>query len=70
MNQFLLKMLVPIVMQVIEGLLSPDNLRTYGDRLFDFIEDAVKDSKTDIDDITVLPVIQMVRKAFNIPNNT
>ena len=40
MNDFLMKMLLPVIMQVIEQLLSVENIRRYGDKLFDFIEDA------------------------------
>ena len=68
-NEFLLKMLIPIVMQVVESLLSPENIKAYGDKLFDFIEDAVTSSDTTIDDATVLPVIRALRAAFNIPDN-
>jgi len=41
----------------------------YGDRLFDFIEDAVESSDTTIDDMTVLPLIAALRKALGIPDN-
>jgi len=69
MNDFLLKMMLPVVMQIIEQLLSEDNIRKYGDQLFDFIEDAVTSSKTTIDDATVLPVIEALRKGLGIPDN-
>ena len=63
------KMMLPVVMQIIEQLLSEDNIRKYGDRLFDFVEDAVTSSKTTIDDVTVLPVIEALRKGLGIPDN-
>ena len=66
---FILKMAIPIIMEIVEKLLSPENIVKYGDRLFDFIEDAVESSDTTIDDITVLPLIGALRKALGIPDN-
>jgi hypothetical protein len=65
----ILKMAIPIIMQIIESLLSEENIKLYGDKLFDFIEAAVKSSKTDIDDMTVLPLIKALRVALDIPND-
>ena len=66
---FILKMAIPIIMQIIEKLLSPENIIKYGDKLFDFIEDAVTTSETTIDDATVLPLIKALRIALSIPDN-
>ena len=63
------KLAIPIIMQIIEKLLSPENIIKYGDRLFDFIEDAVVSSETTIDDITVLPLVKALRNALSIPDN-
>ena len=65
----ILKLAVPIIMQIVEKLLSPENIVKYGDRLFDFIEDAVQSSETTIDDMTVLPLITALRNALGIPDN-
>ena len=64
-----MKLALPIIMQVIEQLLSPDNIRKYGDKLFDFIEDAVESSETTIDDATVLPLVEALRNGLSIPDN-
>ena len=65
----LVKMVLPILMNVVEQLLKPENIQRYGDKLFDFIEDAVESSDTTIDDITVLPIIKALRAGLNIPDN-
>jgi hypothetical protein len=65
----ILKLAIPIIMQIIEKLLSPENIIKYGDKLFDFIEDAVESSSTTIDDATVLPLIKALRNALSIPDN-
>ena len=67
--ELIMKMAIPILMQVVEKLLSPENIIKYGDRLFDFIEDAVTSSDTTIDDMTVLPLIAALRHALSIPDN-
>ena len=64
----ILKMALPIIMQIIEQLLSKENIQKYGDHLFDFITEAVKSSKTTIDDTTVLPLIRALREALDIPD--
>jgi len=63
------KLAIPIIMQVVEQLMSPANIIKYGDKLFDFIEDAVASSETTIDDLTVLPLIKVLRSALSIPDN-
>ena len=68
MNKLLLQIALPIIQKVIEELMSPENIQKYGDRLFDFVEDAVKDSKTTIDDTLVLPLLETLRKSLNIPD--
>ena len=65
----LFKLALPILMQVIKQLLTPENICTYGDKLFDMIEEMVVASENDIDDCTVLPVIKALRVGLNIPDN-
>jgi hypothetical protein len=65
----ILKLAIPIIMQIVEKLLSPENIIKYGDKLFDFIEDAVMSSETTIDDVTILPLIKALRNALSIPDN-
>ena len=69
MTDLLLKIALPIIMSVVKELLSPENIQKYGDKLFDFVEDAVENSKTTIDDITVLPIIKALRISLNIPDD-
>jgi len=69
MPKFLLELALPIIMNVVEGLLNPENIQKYGDKLFDFIEDAVAASETTFDDKTVLPIIKALRVGLNIPDN-
>lgn len=69
MQSVILTVLMPIIMGMLEDLLTPQNLQKYGDKFFDFVEDAVADSETKIDDLTVLPVIQLLRRTLNIPDN-
>jgi len=65
----ILKIALPIIMSIIEKLLTPKNIITYGDKLFDFIESAVESSSNDIDNVTVLPIINALRISLNIPDN-
>lgn len=69
MNKFLFEMAMPIIMNIIKDLLNPENIKLYGDKLFDFVEDAVASSETTIDDATVLPIVKALRSGLNIPDN-
>ena len=62
------KIIVLILTQILK-LLSPDLLRKMTDKLLDVVEDFVKASENDIDDAIVLPLCNMVREAFNIPDD-
>ena len=66
---WLLRMVLPILMQIVGSILTPENIKLYGDKLFDLIEDFVKDSETTIDDVTILPIIKAIRLGLNIPDN-
>ena len=61
------KFLLWLVEQLLK-MLSPELLKEAIDGLLDFIEDKVADSETVIDDKLVLPIVAMIREAFNIPD--
>lgn len=69
MQSLILSVLMPIITKMLQQLLTTENLQKYGDKLFDFIEDAVADSETDIDDKLVLPIIKMLRVSLSVPDN-
>jgi len=70
MQSLILKILMPIIMGMMEDLLSAENLKKYGGGLFKFIKDAVRDSETDVDDKLVLPVIEMLEEQLGISAET
>lgn len=63
------KALITNLVSILLGMLSPTALTNMVDALLDMIEDAVKDSETDIDDAIVNPLIETIRKTFEIPDN-
>ncbi len=62
-------MALPILMGMVEEMITEKNLKLYGDRLFDLIEDFVTNSDTDVDDKIVLPLVKAARAALDIPDN-
>lgn len=62
MQAYLLKMLMEIVLE----RLSEDVTRSLMDKLLDQIEDFVEKSDTEVDDLIILPLCQLIRKSFNI----
>jgi hypothetical protein len=61
----LIEMLVSLLMK----MLTPDLLKKFADMTLDFIEDKVTGTKSTVDDAVVLPVCDMIRASFNIPDN-
>ena len=66
MNNVLVTLAVNAIGQVIDHILTEENIKKYGGRLFDLIEDVVVDSETKIDDMTVLPVIRALRIGLDL----
>ncbi len=58
-----------VLMQILLRLIDEDTLKKAVDALLDVIEDKVNESKTQIDNITVLPLCKLIRNTFNIPDN-
>ena len=63
------EMLIKQAVTMLLTMLSPNVLRTAIDAILDIVEDAVTKSETTVDDTVVLPVIEMLRATFNIPDN-
>jgi len=64
-QEYLLKMFIKMVME----RLTPELLKEWVDSGLDYIEEAVETSETQIDDVLVLPVINLIRTAFDVPDN-
>lgn len=62
------KLLVWLI-EMLMGMFSPKLLKDFADMVLDFVEDAVTKSETDIDDKIVLPLCNMIRTAFDIPDD-
>ena len=60
---------VPFLLKFLNEMLTGDNVKVVLDKLFDFIEDAVQDSKTNYDDLVVLPTIKSLRAMLNVPDD-
>lgn len=65
MQKQLLSVLIGLIMKV----LTPELLKDFVDMALDFVEDKVLGSKSKVDDAVVLPLCDMIRKAFNVPDN-
>jgi hypothetical protein len=50
-------------------MLNPEVLKDVVDKLLDYVEEKIEDSETQIDDKLALPLIAMVREAFDIPDD-
>ena len=68
MKTLLIKALGELITYAL-GFLTVDKIREFADLVLDKVEDWVADSETDLDDKTILPLIDKVRVALNIPDN-
>ena len=51
------------------GAISPEMLKGFIDAGLDIIENTVKDSVSEYDDMVVLPIVALIRTSFDIPDN-
>ena len=69
MKKILINMMLPTIVSIVTEMITEDAAKKYIDKFFDLIEDYVADSKTALDDATVLPIIRAMRLALNVPDN-
>ena len=65
MKAMLLKYLVDMVL----ALLTPDLLKKFIDLVLDFVENTVANSDTKVDDEIIVPICNLLRATFNVPDN-
>lgn len=61
--------LIGMLVSLLIKTLTPDLLKSFADMVLDFVEDKVKGSKSPVDDASILPVCEMIRTAFNVPDD-
>jgi hypothetical protein len=61
-----LKSIVILLIEKLLSSLSPETLNKVADKALDWVEDVVKRSDNDIDDSLILPLLDIIRSAFNI----
>jgi hypothetical protein len=61
--------LITTLIGLILKMLTPELLKSFADTVLDFVEDKVKGTESTVDDAIVLPMCDMIRAAFNIPDN-
>lgn len=61
--------LMMALVQALLSVLSPELLRKFADIVLDFAENYVLGTKSDIDDMLVLPICRAIRAAFGIEDN-
>ncbi len=49
--------------------MTPELLKEFADKILDWVEDAVERTENKIDDAAVLPLCNMIRASFDIPDN-
>lgn len=58
-----------LIIQAILSVLTPDLIKKFADMVLDFVENQIAASETDVDDKIVLPLLNLLREALNIPDD-
>jgi len=61
--------LISMLVSALLSMLSPELLKKFADMVLDFAENYVLGTASTIDDRIVLPICEMIRKTFDIPDN-
>ena len=61
--------LIKAILNVLMTVLTKDLLVKFADTVLDFVEDYVLGTKSEIDDALVLPLCDLIRKSFDVPDN-
>lgn len=61
--------LIGLLIQALLSVFTPDLVKRFIDAMFDFIETYVEGSASTVDDKIVLPIMEMLRKAMDIPDD-
>ena len=64
MKSMMLKMALPIIMGIVEDMITPENFKIYGKKLIDLGREFVQDTDTTIDDKLCLPLLDAAEKAL------
>lgn len=65
----LLIQLIKSLVAAMAAVLTPEKVKAILDKAFDAIEEKVKDTSTQWDDMIVLPMIKALRSALDVPDN-
>ena len=63
------KIIIGKLVGLVVGMLGPDQLKEFADMALDFVEEKVLGTASTVDDSVVIPICDMIRKAFDIPDN-
>lgn len=57
------------LLEKLEQATNEENEKVMWDKALDIVEILIEDSKTKIDDWTIKPLIRIIRRRFDIPDN-
>lgn len=63
------KAMLQAIVALLASVLTKENLKLVADAMLDVVEDIVQKTDNSIDDKLVLPAVQRIREAFDIPDN-
>ena len=61
--------IIQVLIKVILNMVTPENVRKGFDDVLDMLENYVEKTDREYDDNIILPLTELIRKAFDIPDN-
>ncbi len=61
--------LISMLINLVLSMMTPEILKKFADMVLDFVEDTVANSTTKWDDVTILPMCNVIRSTFGIPDD-
>jgi len=61
--------LLSLLIQAFLAMLTPELLKKFADMVLDFAEEYVLGTASTVDDAIILPICDLIRKTFGIPDD-
>jgi len=61
--------LLALLIQAFLAMLTPELLKKFADMILDFAEEYVLGTASTVDDAIILPICELIRKTFDIPDD-
>jgi len=66
MKDLILKVSLPIILGIVEDMITPENFKIYGKKLIQLAREFVLDTETKVDDKIAIPLLDAAERAIGV----